>query len=61
MRYVIEIDEQQRQILLDGLLNFPMGLLNNKQLDELGLLIGMIEELPEHEKQVPGLFHSLCS
>jgi hypothetical protein len=52
--YTIEINECQRAVIEQALLDLPASAKN----DELLLLIGMFACLPSEEAEVPGCLHS---
>lgn len=63
MAYSVMISEQQRQIILAALDNCKPDFLQNcgeDAVEELLTLCELIEELPEIEKESPGVLHGLC-
>ena len=70
MAYTIQIDEEQRQIIVRGLTSIKdlkemaetlsQVIPQANQLEHLDILIKMFDELPDVERDNPGILHGFC-
>ena len=61
MAYTIMISEEQRAFILEALrAHVASGAIVDPDNDDLALLIDMVEELPDVERENPEIIHGLC-